>query len=118
MWCRVSACILALGAINASAVDAPAKAETGTDLRQVCSTNLAIANYPTGRCFGYIMAVVDELSEKQVTARQQLFCFSSAVTNQNVIEAVRSFLEKNKDEKDVPAHILVEYALRVKFPCR
>ena len=118
MWCRVAACILALGAINASAFDTPANADTGADLSQVCSANIADANYSTGRCVGYISAVVDELSEKQVTAKQQLFCFPSTVTNQNVFEAVRTFLDANKDHKDVPAHILVEYALRVKFPCR
>jgi hypothetical protein len=115
---RVAASILALGTFNISAFDTPANAETGADLRQVCSANLADANYLTGRCVGYISAVVDEVSEKQVMTKQNLFCFPSNVTNRDIFDGVRAFLDENKDQKDVPAHILVEYALRVKFPCR
>jgi len=118
MLSRVGACIFAFGACNAPAFYSPANAETAAELSHHCSADLTKANYGTGRCVGYVEAVVDELSEKQVMAKKKLFCPSSTVTNLDIIKAVRIFLDENRDQRNVPAHILVEYALRVKFPCR
>lgn len=95
----------------------PAQAATAGELAQLCA-DIEVATYPTGRCVGYMEGVLDVLWERRATMQNTLFCLPATATKRDVFQAVISFAQENQDKADTPAHIIIEYALRVKFPCK
>ena len=96
---------------------APARAATVTDLAYFCAS-AAEPVFPAGLCLGYITGVFDLLTEVQVTSKVQRFCVPETATAKQITDEVISFVNENLDRPDLPAHIAVEYALRVRFPCK
>lgn len=94
----------------------PSQAGTVGEIAEMCE-NIDVATYPTGRCVGYIEGVVDVMLERRATTDNSLFCLPSTASRLDIFQAVISFMRENLDPAEVPAHIIIEYALRVRFPC-
>ena len=108
--------ILAMGLCGIGPFSIPAaRAATLGEIMPTCA-DIKTATYATGRCVGYIEGVIDGLLERRAS-NPSLFCLPPEATRLDVFEAVVGFMRENGDQAATPAHIIVEYAMRVRFPC-
>ena len=67
-------------------------------------------------CVGYVAGIADVLLEDSVRGRRA--CMSLAVMTEQMVDAVRRWLEAHPDDRHSAANGLVAAALAAAFPCK
>ena len=89
--------------------------QSGNKLYQICQSKDA---FPDGFCLGYVIGIADALTGPSKGYRGRTFCIPVGSIQNQIEDAVKTWLGSNPDKRHINAPDLVAWALSEAFPCR
>jgi hypothetical protein len=114
--------IAALVLVFGLSSETKASYKNGNQLYKICTEGAnpkdSPAFYQNGYCQAYLMAAVDMIEHQKYVINGEKVCIPDEVTGGQLVDVVRSWLDRNPQHRHFTAASLVVFIYREAWPCK